>query len=89
MKLKNIFKKKDKTNTGIKNIKKQEFKGEIYYHYTKEKQVTVMSDLDFLLKSLENKGEDIIIENEDLFNKSILESRMNSYQYQCDVYNVI
>ena len=52
MTLKNLFKKKHLTNTGIKNIEKIEFKGKINYKFTKEDYSSVMSNLDFLLKSL-------------------------------------
>ena len=88
MKLKNLFKKKNSTNTGLRNIEKIEFKGKIQYKFTKGNTSKFMSDLDFFLSSLEYDGETIIVEDEDLFNESILESRRNSYQDQCDVMGI-
>lgn len=76
--------KKNLTNTGIKNIEKREYKGRMNYTYIKGKNRTSMSNLDFLLKHLEADGEPIIIQDEDLFNQSILESRKNRYQDHCE-----
>ena len=89
MKLKNLFKKKNSTNTGLRNIEKIEFEGKIQYKFTKGNTRKFMSDLDYLLKSLDVEGEDIIMEDEDLMNESILESRRNSYQRQCDVMGIV
>lgn len=47
-----------------------------------------MSYLELLLKSLENENIDIIIEDEDLFHRSILESRRCMYQEHCDVLGI-
>lgn len=48
-----------------------------------------MTDLDFQLKSLEVEDEDIIIEDEDLFNESILESQKNRYKEHYDALGII
>ena len=47
-----------------------------------------MSYLELLLKSLENENIEIIIEDEGLFNRSILESRRCMYQEHCDVLGI-
>ena len=89
MKLKNPFKKKNLTNTGIKNIEKIEFNDNLYYRFTKGNTSELMSDLDFLLKYLEGEGEDIIIEDEELFNESVLESRKNRYKEHCNILGIV
>ena len=89
MNLKKLFKKNNKTNTGIKNIEKIEFEGKIKYKFTKDNSSTFMSDLDFLLKSLEGDGEIIIIEDENLFTESILESRKNRYNEHCEMLGIV
>lgn len=87
--LKNLFKKKNSTNTGIKNIQKIKFKDKLHYRFTKGNTSSLMSNLDFLLKSLEVEGEDIIIEDEELFNESVLESRKNRYKEHCEILGIV
>ena len=89
MSLKNLFKKKTMTNTGIKNLEKIEFKGKLNYRFTRENYNRSMSDLDFLLKALDVDGEDIIIEDEELFNESVLESRRNRYHEHCNMLGIV
>jgi len=89
MNLKKLFHKKTKTDTGIQNITKKQHNNDLHYIYTDKNQIKVMSYLDLLLKSLEQDNIDIIVDDEDLFNESILESRHNHYQKQCDMMGVI
>lgn len=90
--LKKIFQ-KNTTNTGIKNINKIEHNGKIHYQYKiKHKdhlQIRSMSDLDFFIKSLERDGVPIIIEDDDLFKESILESRKDRYYEHCEILGVV
>ena len=90
--LKKIFQ-KNTTNTGIKNINKIEHNGKIDYQYKiKHKdhlQISVMSDLDYFITSLKNDGVDIVIEDNDLFKESILESRKNRYYEHCEIIGVV
>ena len=89
MNLKKLFHKKTKTDTGIQNITKKQHNNDLHYIYTDKNQIKVMSYLDLLLKSLEQDNIDIIVDDENLFNESILESRHNHYQKQCDMMGVI
>ena len=77
--------KRNKTNTGIKHITKKDNN----YIYKNKKYTCMMSYLELLLKSLENENIEIIIEDEDLFHRSILESRKHMYQEHCDILGIV